>query len=65
MTIPDEVDIIVCGGGSCGYETVPSLWLSSDSQFLAALWQAVWPTWTTTSRSCSLKPAKATSTTLG
>ncbi len=19
MTIPDEVDIIVCGGGSCGY----------------------------------------------
>jgi len=31
MTIPDEVDIIVCGGGSCGYGVHVSEIIRADS----------------------------------
>lgn len=66
MTIPDEVDIIVCGGGSCGCVEVDNMDNSDNADGDAVVWWlAVWPTWTTSSRSCSLRPERATSTTHG
>jgi hypothetical protein len=66
MTIPDEVDIIVCGGGSCGlvFRPIEEIGIWADV-VLAVLSLAVWPTWTTSSKSCSSRLERATSTTRG
>ena len=52
MTVPDEVDIIVCGGGSsgcvpAGRELFPRSCLGKDDTDS----RQVWPIWTMISRS--------------